>query len=476
MDFTIRNQKILLFLLPVVAFIIGILWFIAFPLNTPFDLQDVIIEGLILCAAAGIYIYTRKIGNEFTEFGLMMYVIGLWIDFLDEFTKEPDLINTQIEGALIIGGLFLLAYGMYHLHSRYKSDLAQAKEREKKLKMSETRFRRLIANIAELICEIDAEGHITYISPKSKKLLGFEPEELVGKTLQDLRNQEEMQDLEISIEEILADKASFSFFNLPLLHSSGRSVVMEISGTPVTEGGVFSGYHIVCRDVTDKKKVEDALRLTNQKLKLLSDITRHDVLNQVMVLHGYMEIARDHTDDQALIGLFDKEQHAIRLIGDLISFTKTYEEIGAGAPRWQKVRYVVKTASQKSMFGDVTLDIDPGDVGIYADPLLEQVFHNLFENALRYGEGITRISITGEERPDGYVIICEDDGTGIPDGEKERIFSRQYGRNTGLGLFLAKEILGITGIEISETGTYGKGARFELLVPRGSYRFENDRF
>ena len=68
-------------------------------------------------------------------------------------------------------------------------------------------------------------------------------------------------------------------------------------------------------------------------------------------------------------------------------------------------------------------------------------------------------------------IICEDNGNGIPLNEKENIFTRKYFQHTGLGLFLSREILSITGLTISETGIEGSGARFEIHVPKGVYRF-----
>ncbi len=66
--------------------------------------------------------------------------------------------------------------------------------------------------------------------------------------------------------------------------------------------------------------------------------------------------------------------------------------------------------------------------------------------------------------------MCEDDGEGVPADEKEKIFERGFGKNTGLGLFISREILDITGITIRETGVPGKGARFEMAVPKGTYR------
>jgi signal transduction histidine kinase len=96
-----------------------------------------------------------------------------------------------------------------------------------------------------------------------------------------------------------------------------------------------------------------------------------------------------------------------------------------------------------------------------ADPLLLKVIYNLMENAIRHGQTVTRISSYWEKKSDGCVDwIIEDDGIGIPLSLKKSIFSREVGKNTGLGLFLAREILAITGITIQEVGGEGEGARF----------------
>jgi signal transduction histidine kinase len=81
------------------------------------------------------------------------------------------------------------------------------------------------------------------------------------------------------------------------------------------------------------------------------------------------------------------------------------------------------------------------------------------------------ISLDAREISDGLIIHIEDNGVGIPVQDKEKIFRRGFGKNTGLGLFLAREILSITGITIRETGEYQHGARFELQVPKGVFRY-----
>jgi signal transduction histidine kinase len=112
-----------------------------------------------------------------------------------------------------------------------------------------------------------------------------------------------------------------------------------------------------------------------------------------------------------------------------------------------------------------TLDVDTGSLSIYADPLIEKVFFNLVENAIRHGDGTDRIRFFCLARPGGVVLVCEDDGPGVLPQFKEAIFNRQYFKHTGFGLFLSREILEITGIRISENGEYGKGARFEIFIP-----------
>jgi len=111
---------------------------------------------------------------------------------------------------------------------------------------------------------------------------------------------------------------------------------------------------------------------------------------------------------------------------------------------------------------------------VFADPLVVKVFYNLMDNAARYGGKITSIRFSSLESGDDHLIVCEDDGNGVPADEKEKIFERGFGKNTGLGLALSLEILSITGITITETGEPGKGARFEIAVPKGSYRMKKE--
>jgi signal transduction histidine kinase len=106
--------------------------------------------------------------------------------------------------------------------------------------------------------------------------------------------------------------------------------------------------------------------------------------------------------------------------------------------------------------------------------MLEKVFANLFGNAVMHGERVSRITIRCEPMGDHFLITVEDNGVGIPLDLKQKIFKKGFGKHTGFGLFLAREILGITGISIHETGRHGSGACFEITVPKDAFRFSGE--
>ena len=110
-------------------------------------------------------------------------------------------------------------------------------------------------------------------------------------------------------------------------------------------------------------------------------------------------------------------------------------------------------------------------IEIYADLLLENVFFEMVKNVIEHGGGADAISLKYTRESDGVTILFEDNGPGIPAADKERIFHEEHSKNMGSGLFLAREVLAITGISLRETGEEGGGARFEIFVPEGTFRF-----
>jgi PAS domain S-box-containing protein len=255
----------------------------------------------------------------------------------------------------------------------------------------------------------------------------------------------------------------------------GEIIDVIISLSPFDPQNPDSGVTATFQDITDRKRAEKALQKAKRQVTLLTSITRHDILNQLNTLRGYFSIMKKQKIDEKLREIIRKEETIADTISDQIVFTRAYQNVGAEPPYWTCVTDTIKTVQKSLDAGTVSVDITTEDLEIYADSLVERVFYNLIENSLRHGGEISEIRIAAFETEDGLIVAYTDNGEGIPGDEKELIFEREYGKNTGLGLFLAREILAITGIRIIENGEPGKGARFEISVPRGLYRFSREK-
>ncbi len=255
--------------------------------------------------------------------------------------------------------------------------------------------------------------------------------------------------------------------------NGGKGEYLWLIASPLYErNGTVRGAIESIRTITDRKRAEEAFKETNKKLNLLSSITRHDINNQMTVLLGYLDIIEEQQPNPTLHEYCQKASGAAKRIATMIQFTKTYESIGVNEPTWQDTHALVETAVKDIALGKIQIANDlPAGSEIYADPLIIKVFYNLMDNATKYGgEHMTTIRFSSGESDRGLVIVCEDNGAGISVVDKKRLFERGFGKNTGFGLFLSREILAITGISIHENSGQGKGARFEITVPKGMHR------
>lgn len=223
-------------------------------------------------------------------------------------------------------------------------------------------------------------------------------------------------------------------------------------------------------DISERKRAEEAVLEANKKLNMLNSITRHDVLNQITELGMILGILTESVTDKESLDFVRNALDATDRITRQIEFTKEYQDIGVRAPQWQNVSNLITAAQNLLATCPFEVKCDTGTLEILADPLLNKVFYNLLENAVRHGERVNRISFFTRESDTGLTLICEDNGNGIDEKLKKNLFRKGFGKHTGFGLYLIKDILAITSITITETGEPGKGARFEMAVPKGAYR------
>lgn len=247
----------------------------------------------------------------------------------------------------------------------------------------------------------------------------------------------------------------------------------ELRIAPVTDRRSRTiGHTLIIRDISGIKQTEDALVSAHTKLSILSEITQHDIRNQLGVIRGYagllVDITPENSDERTYT---ERIIRAAEMIDEQIAIAKDYQNLGVKAPAWQGVEEVARQSARIVRYNNIKLSIDLGRLEVYADPLFAKVFYTLFENAVRHGGGVTAIRIGFTPSGEDGIIWIEDDGKGVDPDLKGKLFARNVGKNTGLGLFLAREILSITGIIIRETGEVGKGAQFEIVVPPGGYRY-----
>ncbi|MFA4848840.1 MAG: PAS domain S-box protein [Methanoregula sp.] len=353
------------------------------------------------------------------------------------------------------------------------SDITERKLAEEAHIASEIRYRRLFEAAQDGILILDADsGQIVDVNPFLINMLGFSREQFLGKKLWEIGLFKDIVANKDNFEE-LQRQEYIRYEDKPLETSDGRKIAVEFVSNVYT---VDTKKVIQCniRDITERKRAEDALTLASRKLGLLSGITRHDIVNQLTVLSGSLELALCNGINPKGIVHINRAQKAAGTIQDQIAFTKEYEDLGVMTPVWQRLSEIVRSAASQMAANTITLEIPNEPLEIYADPLLIKVFYNLFDNTRKYGGAVTRINISYHPTGTGLMVTVCDNGIGISSEDKKHLFERGFGKHTGLGLFLSREILSITGISISETSEPGTGAQFEIAVPVGAFRFTEE--
>ena len=325
----------------------------------------------------------------------------------------------------------------------------------------------VIESMSDGYIVLDLKDSIVDINKAALELAGKTKNEVIGRTLNQLFG----NDVEISQSEI-----NEGIFSKEIsLKIDLETKFFTLSVSPLVTKDNTEGKLVMIRDITETYQYQEALRQANKKINLMSNITRHDILNQVNVLSGYTELIsetlpEDAKNDPRIEKYLRNLNKSIETIHSQIIFTKDYQELGIVSPTWQSISNVAKESAIPFSSQGIKFSIENSGLEVYADPLLKKAFYNLFDNARAHGEHVTEICVGSRRAADGLVIEVKDNGIGIPPAMKELIFEKSVGRNTGLGLFLVKGILSITGMEIKETGIEGTGAMFEITIPPGNWR------
>jgi len=351
------------------------------------------------------------------------------------------------------------------------SDITHRKQIEQALKENEEKFISIFEGTPDPILILNSAFQIVEVNRGFLTYFELLYSEVTGKLLDDLG----IRLAKHNIEDLFKDSennAHTPHIEMDLFKRTGSSFIAEvaISRIFVNREPCFI---IQIHDIDEIRKAHEAISQVNNKLKILSSVTRHDILNRIMVTSAYSYMIKKEVSDPDLLRKLQAIQQSSAEIQNLIEFTGQYQNLGETVPKWQTLEKLFKTRIIQGLLSDLNLVLDLKGIEIFADNMLEKVIYNLVENSVRHGKNLTQIRLSRLEESGAMIIWYEDDGGGILYEEKEKVFKKGFGKNTGLGLFLIREILSITGISIIENGRPGDGVRFEIRAPAGKWRIKS---
>jgi PAS domain S-box-containing protein len=368
--------------------------------------------------------------------------------------------NGEIKDVAIKANLFELQ-GKKMLQGTFR-DITERKKTEKAIRESQQKFEALFRGNPEAAVYVDLDFGILDVNPRFCQLFGYPAEEVMGKKLIEVIVPE---DLSEEAERLDRDaKKGYARHETIRKRKDGSLVPVSISAATVAFDDKLLGYVGTYKDITDLKKLEE-------KLRVAGSLTRHDVRNKLSAVTGNAYLLRRTLagNAEALEHLADME-NAVRNAESIFEFAGTYEKLGVEQLVNMNVGKVVDEAA--SLFSDLKgVKIANGCHGltVLADSLLRQLFYNLIDNTLKYGEKTGQIRIYSKTpSADKLELVYEDDGVGIPNDIRSSLFKEGFtsGEGTGYGLFMMKRICEVYGWTIRETGKQGKGAQFTINIPK----------
>lgn len=345
----------------------------------------------------------------------------------------------------------------------------------RRVEESERKYRLLFERAADAIFLLEAEGEgqgaILSANQAAAGMHGYSGDELVKHNIRDIETLETKEQIEGRFNKIL----NGTWLQGEVTHQKrdGTQFPVEFSAG-LLDLGHKKVIIAIFRDITNRKKSDDALRQVTEKLNLLNAVTFNDIQNALFTLNGYLSLSKTLTADEKLTRTLDRAEESLKKVSRSLNFAKSYQDLGAKPPRWQNVNQVFILAISHLDFSGIERSVHLDNLEIFADSLLERVFLSLADNVLRHAGTATNVTLDYQRSGRNLILVFADNGHGISPDQKEKIFERGYGSQKGLELFLIREILGITGITISETGEPGSGAHFEMVILKGGFRFLPD--
>lgn len=320
------------------------------------------------------------------------------------------------------------------------------------------RYETILESLEDGVYAVDPDGILVYVNDRYAEMKGVSRETLLGTHVHEWATDAAVTKATSAREAIATGDEDRGVIEYDFETASGETFPVEMRFDVVPEHDDLDRVGVV-RDITERKRREEALREKNERLDEFASIVSHDLRNPLSVTSGYIRLAQQTGDvtylDRAASAL-DRMQS---LIDDLLELARSDDP----DPDTEVVdlRRTTERAWAVVPAGTARLDVTT-DRRIRAEPtMLRQLVENLLHNAATHGgEGVT---VTVSDLPDGFAVA--DDGRGIPATDRERVFETGYSTDddgTGFGLPLVREVAEAHGWEVSLTDGEHGGARCEI--------------
>jgi PAS domain S-box-containing protein len=340
-------------------------------------------------------------------------------------------------------------------------DVTRRKAMEEALRESEEKYRTILENMGDGYWEIDLEGRFTFFNDALCRMVGISAEELMGLQSTEFTKPEVAERTYAFFNEVYRTGKQASIvdyeFTTPdgntLIHEMSVSLMRDEKGTPV-------GFRGVSRDVTARKKAEAEIRTHREHLALINQILRHDLTNDLVVIQSALNLHKISHEKELLEETIGRVKKSLRLIGrmkELESFISAHRDLKA-----YQIRDVVREVAESYPFLEITVK---GKAQVMADDALVSVIDNIIRNAVIHGKA-DRIEVTIDRSDSVCEVRIADNGSGVADEVKEKIFEEGFVRgdtgNTGLGLHIVTRAMEKYGGHIYVEDNQPRGAAFVL--------------
>ncbi|HMK46333.1 MAG TPA: PAS domain-containing sensor histidine kinase [Methanocella sp.] len=389
-------------------------------------------------------------------------------------------------------------------------EVTERKRSENTLRKSEEKYRNLVENLYDWVWEIDRNTVFIYSSPRVVVLLAYSPQEIVGMSLYDLMKPAETNRIKELLEGVVSQQRPFYAVECTLISRGGENIAVEMNGTPIFgDDNTLRGYRGICRDISDRKKAENALQTAYSELEkrvedrteelqeskaeaeLYIDLMSHDINNLNTVAMGDIEIAQQMmAGNKDAVNRLDRSLEMLKSGSQLIDNVRKIQQTEIGELQSEKIDICKimedvekKYSSREGKIVKINVSRpENGPCTMTANKLLWDVFANLMDNSIKHAIQETpvvidiTISKIREGPKDFFKVTVEDNGPGIPDNMKDRLFTRLHRGKTratgrGLGLYLVKTLVesfeGRIWVEDRIKGKPFKGAKFIVMLPAG---------